>query len=572
MQTSQAPPVQPRPSKTHSSSSSAVNSNSDDSSLDDDPVVRSIDVFMSPTLSSTMTLLQFPLLPRRTPRTSNFSSSFLIPDSVRHRPAHNMLELDYPLPPMDSSAAALQDSSARFNMRGTRTLKSHAVSLHTHMALAGWSGDGHSLFLTPLSRPVVQMRPTFAHIDAADKMNSSTQEDEHEEEEKKKKSKPQLIGLKNAAAVKSKSEQGAPGAVNIRQTFADKVAKEESEEWTVLNVYGPGTPECRDTRRLAESCLDSNIPIQFWRNPNQKKSQDSRSDHKKDGRNYIQTLNYLPPTANTNNLDDDDDDMVDDAPDDDEDKDDVNIMLNPDDDDDDENIKQKDKKKDTLQNIQERRNVQMIKNFSAKIATQMVHSGGSPIPYLLLKNKFIVTEAHKTDEHRLRCFSAALSGSATLLRGSCFVLKSSLMTSQWLTKKARDARDVILILLNRDGIVQREKLLNIDIHKYFKEKKKDGEEKNNVYDEEDDDSDEEEEDLGTASLGVKTEVIEYLLSQVACKGNNCWEMKYFREATDDNMYERDFPNEAVKHHQYWKRREKALQEFIDNYDDTVAED
>ena len=67
---------------------------------DDDPVVREIDVYLSPSLSNTLHLLQFPIQPVASVLQKNTRcDTSNNPTEAKFRPRHHMLELEYPIPP-----------------------------------------------------------------------------------------------------------------------------------------------------------------------------------------------------------------------------------------------------------------------------------------------------------------------------------------------------------------------------------------------------------------------------------------------------------------------------------------
>lgn len=497
--------------------------NEKDSSPENDEIIREIDVFISPSLSSTLTLVQFPLHPRRSHHASNYHQSFLTPESARLRPVHNILELDYPLPAQQDSSRLSSLPSSIANL-AHRTLRSHSVGLNTHLAIGGWSQDGKSIHLTPLSQSVLQMRPTFAHIDAAEgaltsHSGTTTQEDLAAMANKNK---PQPIFLKSSASGGNKG--GANSNSSQRQTYAEKKAQEESEDWSSLNVYGPGSTECKEQKKKIENCFDAGVNIQFGACNGRRLFGQEKDHYKQDGKNYIKTLDYLPQTHTSLELNtfEEEDDVE-------------NVMT------------ENNNPSEENANYQERKNLHMIKSFASKIAAQMIRSEGCPLPYMALYKRYL-PPASAIDENMLSAFATGLSGSSVLIRGSCFVLKSSLMT--WLHPSAKDMRDLILILLNRDGVVMREKLLKIDIKNL----------KGAKLSEDSEDDDEEDSD---AELKIKAEIIQYLLSQVANKEKNCWVAKY---DDGDGSFERDFPIEATKHYEYWEKRKRALKQDIEKYD------
>ena len=139
----------------------------EDEEDDDDPIVRTIDVFISPALSNTLHLLQFPIQPahrndaskdKRDVKGGYYNPS---PIEAKYRPRHNMLELEYPLPHIPGHNRQLPD---KMMCLSSRTNASNSIGLNTHMALARMNESGTRLDVVPLRRHVLQMRPTFDHL------------------------------------------------------------------------------------------------------------------------------------------------------------------------------------------------------------------------------------------------------------------------------------------------------------------------------------------------------------------------------------------------------------------------
>jgi hypothetical protein len=108
------------------------------------------------------------------------------------------------------------------------------------------------------------------------------------------------------------------------------------------------------------------------------------------------------------------------------------------------------------------------------------------------------------------------------------VMKSSLMP---LSLAVANARDAILVLMIKYGIVQR--------HLLLKAFEKSGEE----------------------SVVITAHVLNSLLEMIARKTTNGMEMKL----EDDMTFETDFQAIARLHEMYWDKREKELKRFIDLY-------
>jgi len=98
---------------------------------DDDPVVKELDVFLTPQQPGSVCLLQYPLCTQTIP---DFAS-------IRYKAKHGLLQMD--------------DADGR-------KWNSQTVSLQTHLCLATVKND--NLLLTPLDR-IWQMRPSLEHLD-----------------------------------------------------------------------------------------------------------------------------------------------------------------------------------------------------------------------------------------------------------------------------------------------------------------------------------------------------------------------------------------------------------------------
>jgi len=127
----------------------------------DDPVVKEIDVYVTNKLSQMLCLMQFPLRPAwRLLDPSHVSGIRL--KVLKSGPR---FEMDCALP-----TGPNYDQSADFPI-STMKMKSSSIPLQTNYAVGilreGTMGERDQLHLTPV-RQVVQMRPSFSHIDAQD--------------------------------------------------------------------------------------------------------------------------------------------------------------------------------------------------------------------------------------------------------------------------------------------------------------------------------------------------------------------------------------------------------------------
>jgi RPC5 protein len=163
-----------------------VLSDDDDDAMEDgpaeDPVVREIDVFLSPEFNTQLHLLQYPLQP-----VGGGANAALRPAPVaaRLKPLHHLLELDYHV---DHGGENIVPEKQR------RTFVSQTIPIQTHLCLGRFlphpsasvvkvnkedlvdSDDdamkldavhsGAALYLIPLQH-LQQMRPSFDHVDAS---------------------------------------------------------------------------------------------------------------------------------------------------------------------------------------------------------------------------------------------------------------------------------------------------------------------------------------------------------------------------------------------------------------------
>jgi hypothetical protein len=137
---------------------------------DVDPIIREIDVVLSPEMCSQLHLLQYPLQPVVGNSQSNVS-----PVAARMKPHHQILELDYALD---------HDHESRFSDLKNRSFVSHIIPIQTHLCLgrfASYPSDSvpnpsrlgsyqklqqpqqQVLHLVPLQY-IRQMRPSFDHV------------------------------------------------------------------------------------------------------------------------------------------------------------------------------------------------------------------------------------------------------------------------------------------------------------------------------------------------------------------------------------------------------------------------
>ncbi len=216
---------------------------SDDEIMEEDEVVREIDVFLSPELSKQIYLMQFPLQQQ----SSQLQRSK--PQAARIKPRHCMIELDYAT--RSGNDAEHQDFSGQFFM-SARTYSSQTIPVSTHMALGklGTAGSGApGLHLVPLVR-ITQMRPSFHHVNEATLQMSSTSEDDPDP--------MQDGGTRQPLNFQKKESERA--ALARKSSYAYKKASEESEIWIPLEVHSETSVESEDKlEKVACTAPDQNL-------------------------------------------------------------------------------------------------------------------------------------------------------------------------------------------------------------------------------------------------------------------------------------------------------------------------
>jgi RPC5 protein len=217
---------------------------------DNDEIVREIDVYLNPSLSDKLYVLQYPLYHEAPP----------LPEAVRMKPKHTKIEMDHTLPTNIGTEGSF--------FLGNRTLSSQVIPIETHMAVGRLVHDGTVLQLIPLQR-MVQMRPTFAHVDDSDPQSSLPVETE-DSQRKSKEPKQVLFQRKESERAE----------LIRKSSFAYLKASEEREEWIDLTVRHPISSEYRNSLAQLTSVgkSSSTLPLPTW-------------SHERD---FVRSLDYLP--------------------------------------------------------------------------------------------------------------------------------------------------------------------------------------------------------------------------------------------------------------------------------------
>ena len=224
-----------------------------------DEIVREIDVLLSPAMASQLYLMQYPLRPSQ--------GHVALPEAARIKKDHGMIELDERIP-------SNVGTNGNFALE-QRTLVSQTIPVSTHLAVGQMDDSGNAIHLVPLLH-IVQMRPSFAHVNEMNNNNNSTIDpldvaDATEEEKLEKK--PVLFQKKETERA----------AMLRKSSFAYKKASEESESWNMLAVCGPDTiPYHQAKESLA--CASPSVPLA---------SMDATRNQ--NASSFVYSLNYIPP-------------------------------------------------------------------------------------------------------------------------------------------------------------------------------------------------------------------------------------------------------------------------------------
>ena len=168
-----------------------------------------------------------------------------------------------------------------------------------------------------------------------------------------------------------------------------------------------------------------------------------------------------------------------------------------------------------------------VAELASKLVILLQEGLGKMIPFSVLRSNF---HPEKVSDEML---IMALSSCAVLVRGN-FALKSSL--AQFLKKDVmRELRDLMLLLLNMHGSIQRERLVRT-----FETKAS----TNDDY------------------AVINADVITFVLETMAKLSNGCWVPK----VEDDVVFAARFPKFATCHGVYWVKKKDMLKELVELYE------
>ena len=351
--------------------------------------------------------------------------------------------------------------------------------------------------VVPMQTSILQMRPSFDHLHMHD-------DDEEENKPAESESNNPSSGKKSLLQQKKEAERSAS---QRRNSYAYKRASEESEDWIPLEVHGNtrdgGWTEVKKDYMEKVKCRNRNKDLLVGMTSNE---------------GYVRSLNYLDSMAATSSF----------ASTMNEDLSDWKPTSNTD------RVVE-----DDLEEIENSTPVGETEKAAAELAGKLVvllqNGDGAMIPYRVIRSR--VNDKAVSDE----VLTMALSSCAVLVRGN-FCLKSSLArfinvggSGSSRGKALRELRDLILLLLNMHGMVQRERLIRV-----YKE----------IEDE--------------ASTIVNPDTIMFLLQTIAKRSDteNCWLPK----VDDDELFSAKFPEVAALHGVYWLKKKNKMKKLVEKYE------
>ena len=414
------------------------------------------------------------------------------------------------------------------------------------MALAKLDKSGTRLDVIPLTRKVLQMRPSFKHLHMYDDEDEDGAAASAAAVAAAAASAATLEGA-DAASADNKTATTTPGrqkpilfqkketerSANARRnSYAYHRALEESEEWVELDVHDASYPSSVRRELWKQiACPNREDGIQLATSAN--------------GGGYVRSLNYLDSisalrsnndgssfvenlsewsavaamarsateeAATTKGLD------VDMVGEEDEDE-----YATP-------------TATATRASVSIGATEQATAELASKLAILLQNGNGTMVPYRVIRSRFHMDKV--SDD----ILTMALSSCAVLVRGN-FALKSNL--AQFINggesrrKLMRELRDLILLLLNMHGMIQRERL----IHTYKAiATKEDG---NDNY-----------------AKVITPESITFVLETIAKKSTDCWVAK----VEDDEDFAGKFPKVAACHGVYWLKKASMMKELVGLYE------
>lgn len=479
-------------------------SSSHQSDVDEDELVREIDVYISPALSQQLHLIQYPLTPAATADTPKILNRNAV--AARYKPRNQMVELDFPVN-HDSFATQKRPNGIPYGFDlKQRTYTSTSIDLVTHTALGIMNPNGDSIHLIPLVHPTQQMRPSFKHIDDITAERNEDSNSNHKEASKynnnsnREEDVSDDMGEQPILLQKKESDK----TIAIRQSsYAYKKALQAAEDWIELQVQTDKSHRSvvQNKRREAYcSHLKRNLRL---------------APGAAGQKAYVSTLNYLPISL--------------------EDVDRISSSVAA------ATSSERYDEEGHLCNDEEE---ELLRELTAKLTTTLQR--GVPIPLSMMEHQY-------PDIDPLILIKSLL-GCAVVVRGN-FVIKSSL----WgLNPTEQDVRDAIILLLNRYGHLQRYRLLPC-ITAAENDEANNNSGKLNEMERDNDYFDGDE----TAQHSVlKEEALDHIIKSICRKVEGGWECKL----EDDDTLAARFPLMAAAYAKYWALRQSQIQKYLDLYE------
>ena len=213
----------------------------------EDHVVAELDVFISQTLAQQLYLLQYPLRPPWRPYDPTQMAG------AKFKPKQQRLQMEYAI----DTQSTHYDSDSTLKTP-TQVLGSTRIDSRTTYCVAALRGS--ELHLTPIHGGILQLRPSFAHLDAADAEKKKSEEEDiapvHEEEEG-----DDDTPMAKPLTVQFKRRENERSAVARKQSHAFLRQMDEEEPWTDLKRHLRDSPD--GARTFERLFCASEAPVTF---------------------------------------------------------------------------------------------------------------------------------------------------------------------------------------------------------------------------------------------------------------------------------------------------------------------
>ncbi|KAK8813209.1 hypothetical protein WA158_002801 [Blastocystis sp. Blastoise] len=219
--------------------------------VNDDPVIKECDVYLSQDLCDGLYVLHYPLRP--------LSRPLAVPDRVRYRPKNEMIELSYDLPHDEHYDLATPEQQRVQEMK---------LISSRHPAKANYAVGimkNNALHLTPV-RSTLYMRPDISYMNVNDSDEENNEDNDEEEEEPEEEQEDivdaKLIGKRSFRKPKVTEEEKKKVPTEIKVEFTKKTndtimrgprnyvefqAIVNDEPWIPVKVHSNQDPESQTT-------------------------------------------------------------------------------------------------------------------------------------------------------------------------------------------------------------------------------------------------------------------------------------------------------------------------------------